>query len=113
MHPTCSTYEEILLKYLEYATAIREVAPDAELMGPVMCCWFDYWGTAPGPADSSDEDFLGWFLRHVREHDEANGRRTLDVVDVRYYPQADVVNDRVDAETAALRLRSTRSLYDP
>ena len=65
-------------------------------MGPVMCCWFDYWRTAPGPADGSGEDFLGWFLRQVHDHDVANGVRTLDVLDVHYYPQGDVFNDQVD-----------------
>ncbi len=78
-----------------------------------MCCWFDYWRTAPGPADGSGEDFLGWFLRQVHDHDVADGVRTLDVLDVHYYPQGDVVNDLVDDQTAARRLRSTRSLYDP
>jgi hypothetical protein len=82
-------------------------------MGPVMCCWFDYWHTAPGPSDGSGEEFLQWFLRKIQELDLANGDRLLDVLDVKYYPQADVVNDHVDTATAALRLRSTRSLYDP
>jgi Glycoside hydrolase family 44 len=113
VHPVCPTYEEILDKYLAYATAIREVAPDAELTGPVICCWFDYRSTAPGPADGSGEDFLPWFLRKVRAHDQEYGRRTLDVVDVHYYPQSGVFNDESDAETSALRLRSTRSLWDP
>ena len=31
-----------------------------------MCCWYDYWDIAPGPADGSDEDFLAWFLRNVQ-----------------------------------------------
>jgi Glycoside hydrolase family 44 len=113
VHPDCPTYEEILDTYLRYATAIREVAPEAELTGPVICCWFDYWHTAPGPADGSDEDFLSWFLRGVRAHDEQYGKRTLDVVDVHYYPQSPVFNEKTDAETNALRLRSTRSLWDP
>ena len=113
VHPDCPTYEKILDTYLQYATAIREVAPDAKLTGPVICCWFDYWETAPGPADGSDEDFLSWFLRGVRAHDEQYGKRTLDAVDVHYYPQSPVFNDETDAETNALRLRSTRSLWDP
>lgn len=113
VHPECPTYEEILETYLRYATAVREVAPDAELMGPVMCCWFDYWRSAPGPADGSGEDFLSWFLRRVREYDEANGVRTLDVVDVHYYPQSGIYNGDVDDETSARRLRSVQSLYDP
>jgi hypothetical protein len=113
VHPECPTYEEILDKYLAYARAVREVAPDAELAGPVMCCWFDYWRTAPGPSDGSGEEFLAWFLRNVAEHDAQYGQRTLDVVDVHYYPQSGVFNEDTDDETNARRLRSTRSLWDP
>lgn len=113
VHPDCPTYEEILDTYLAYASALRAVAPDAELTGPVMCCWYDYWRIAPGPADGPDQDFLEWFLTGVRQHDEAAGERTIDVVDVHYYPQSGVFNDETDPETNARRLRSTRSLWDP
>lgn len=113
IHPECATYEEILDKHLTYAGAIRDVAPDAALMGPAICCWFDYWDLAPGPADGSGEEFLPWFLRNVRSSDEAAGRRTLDVLDVHFYPQTDVYNENTDPETNARRLRSTRGLWDP
>ena len=113
VHPDCPTYEEILDKYLTYARALRDVAPEAALAGPVMCCWYDYWRTAPGPADGSGTPFLEWFLSNVAAHDADYGRRTLDVVDVHYYPQSDVYNDDTSEETNARRLRSTRSLWDP
>ncbi len=114
VHPACSTYEEILDKYLTYATVAKEAFPDAALTGPVLCCWFDYWHTAPGPADGSDVDFVSWFLDSVRAHDEATGVRSLDYLDVHYYPQTGVYpgSDTDDAETNAKRLRSTRSLWD-
>ena len=48
-----------------------------------------------------------------KAHDDEYGQRTLDVVDVHYYPQSDVFNDETDEETNARRLRSTRSLWDP
>jgi hypothetical protein len=113
VHPTCPTYEELLDKYLTYATALRAVAPDSALAGPVMCCWYDYWRTAPGPADGSGTPFLDWFLSNVAAHDAEFGQRTLDVVDVHYYPQSGVYNDDTSPETNAKRLRSTRSLWDP
>ena len=31
-----------------------------------MCCWYDYWNIAPGPADGSGQDFLAWFLQQVQ-----------------------------------------------
>ena len=79
----------------------------------MICCWYDYWDIAPGPADGSDEDFLAWFLRNVKAHDDEFGQRTLDFLDVHYYPQSEVFNDETDEETNARRLRSTRSLWDP
>jgi hypothetical protein len=115
VHPDCTTYQEILDKYLEYATAIREVAPQAELTGPVTCCWWYYWNSAAGDQDKAahgNQDFLPWFLDSVRQHDEDTGIKTLDVLDIHYYPQ-DLYNAEVDPETSALRLRSTRSLWDP
>jgi hypothetical protein len=78
----------------------------------VTCCWFSYWNTAPGPASGGSDPFVEWFLDQVRHHDEAGGARTLDVLDVHYYPQSNVFNDDTDSETAARRLRSVRSLYD-
>jgi hypothetical protein len=113
VHPACPTYEEILSTYLRYADAVRDAVPNVALMGPVMCCWFDYWRGDPGPVDGEKVDFLTWFLRGVRAHDTDVGHRTLDVVDVHYYPQSDVYNDNVDKQTSARRLRSTRSLWDP
>ncbi len=114
VHPECTTYEEILDKHFQYAVAVKDVAPDTKVMGPAICCWLDYWNIAPGPADGSGEDFLPWFLRNVRQRDEQLGRRTLDVLDVHYYPQATgVYSDTADTETNALRLRSTKSLWDP
>ena len=113
VHPECSTYEEILDKYLTYAQLMHEVSPDSRLAGPVTCCWYDYWDIAPGPADGSGEEFLAWFLRNVKAHDDQFGQRTLDLLDVHYYPQSEVFNDETDDETNARRLRSTRSLWDP
>lgn len=115
VHPTCTTYQEILDQYLAYATMVREVAPEAELLGPVTCCWYYYWNSAAGTADkllNGNQEFLPWFLDQVRAHDEANGTRTIDVLDIHYYPE-NVFRAGTDDETAARRLRSTRSLWDP
>lgn len=114
VHPTCTTYQEILDKYLEYASAIRMVAPDMELTGPVTCCWYYYWNSAAGEADKlshGNQDFLPWFLDQVRLHDEKTGERTIDVLDIHYYPEG-IYNQEVDMVTSAHRLRATRSLWD-
>jgi hypothetical protein len=115
VHPTCTTYQEVLDKYIEYASAIREVAPEVELAGPITSGWWHYWNSAAGALDKlshGNEPFLPWFLTKVRAHEEQNDIRILDVLDIHYYPQ-NVYNYEDDPETAALRLRSTRSLWDP
>jgi hypothetical protein len=114
VHPQCTSYTEILDQYLSYATAIRAVAPEVELAGPNTCCWYYYWNSPAGAADKAAHegaDFLPWFLDQVRQHDEQSGVRTLDVLDVHYYPEG-LYNADADTETAAHRLRSTRSLWD-
>jgi Glycoside hydrolase family 44 len=114
VHPNCTTYDEIRDKYIEYASAVRAVAPQAELLGPVSCCWYFYWNSAAGADDKAKhnrQDFLPWFLDEVLRHDQQAGARTLDVLDVHYYPEG-LYNDDVDPITAAHRLRSTRSLWD-
>lgn len=115
VHPTCTTFSEILEHYLAYAAAVRPLAPDAELTGPVTCCWEFYWNSAAGAADKArhgNQDFLPWFLTQVRMHDESVGVRHLDVLDIHYYPEG-LYNDNADPATAARRLRATRSLWDP
>ncbi len=114
VHPTCTTYDEILGKYVEYATAVRAVAPQAELLGPMTCCWYFYWNSAAGEGDKlahNNADFLPWFLQQVRLHDRRTGTRSLDVLDIHFYPEG-LYNDKADPETAAHRLRATRSLWD-
>jgi hypothetical protein len=114
VHPECTTYQEILEKYLEYAAAVREVAPASMLTGPATCCWEYYWHSAAGSRDEAQHDnmpFLAWFLEQVRAHDEANGVRTLDVLDIHFYPEG-LYNQEAGEAIAARRLRSTHSLWD-
>ena len=115
VHPKCTSYDEILGRYLEYAPAVRAVAPNVELAGPVVSDWYHYWNSSAGIADKVKHDnlpFLDWFLREVRAHDERTGKRTLDILDIHYSPAA-VAPNAVDARASELRLRSTRSLWDP
>jgi hypothetical protein len=108
VHPQCPTYDEILDKYLTYAPLVRAAFPSAALTGPVLCCWYDYWHIAPGPGD-----FLSWFLDSVKRQDDQSGQRSIDYLDVHFYPQTGVFNDDDDPDTNAKRLRSTRALWDP
>jgi hypothetical protein len=125
VHPARVGYDDLLANFLEYATVVKAVDPSAQITGPVSWGWTGYFYSAKDQGDDNyathadrrahgGEPLLLWFLKQVRSHDAKAGRRTLDVLDVHYYPQgADVYSNRTDANTRALRLRSTRSLYDP
>jgi hypothetical protein len=112
VHPKCSTYDSMLAKFLEYATMAKELLPESEVLGPTSCCWWFYWNTKSGPSDKQSHnniDFLPWFLQEVKKHDEAIGKRTLDYLDIHYYPAEIYLKNPSDAQ----RIRSTRSLWDP
>jgi hypothetical protein len=115
VHPKCTTYQEILQKYLLYAEAVRKAAPKVDLAGPVTCCWQYYFDSAAGPMDklqNGNEDFIPWFLDQVKAYDMDNGTKSINVLDIHYYPDG-LYNQNVDASTAEHRLRATRSLWDP
>ncbi len=125
VHPARMGYDDVLSNFLEYAAAVKAVDPVASVTGPVSWGWVGYLHSsldrgddnfktsADGKAHGGDP-FLLWFLKSVRAHDAKTGRRTLDVLDVHFYPQGSgIYGGQTDKATRALRERSTRGLYDP
>ena len=125
IHPARMGYDDLLGTFLTYATAVKDVDPTALITGPVSWGWTGYEYSPRDRGDDNyhshaDQDqhggewFLPWFLHQVRDHDLKAGRRTLDVLDVHYYPQGQgLYGGQDDRDAQARRLRSTRSLWDP
>jgi hypothetical protein len=114
VHPSCTTYDEILQRFVDYAAVVKEKAPQGQILGPVTCCWYFYWNSLSGTPDKlahRNMDFLPWFLSEVAEYELSSGQRLLDVLDIHYYPEG-VYNDDASPAIAAQRLRATRSLWD-
>lgn len=124
MHPVAPDYDELLRRFLTTADALKDVDPGAQITGPVSWGWSGYFFSPRDRGSDSyathadrrahdNEPFLPWFLQQVARHDRQRGRRTLDVLDVHFYPQGKgTYAGQTDAATNALRLRSTRALWD-
>jgi hypothetical protein len=124
VHPDPIGYDELLDRTIRYGTAIRTADPQALIAGPTEWGWTGYFYSAldaqagvfmrPDRRAHGDVPLIPWYLKKVREHDQATGIKVLDVLDVHFYPQGQGVwSPASDPATAALRLRSTRALWDP
>lgn len=118
VHPQLVTYDELGSKGTAAAAAIKAADPSAAVLGPSgwgYCEWVASGldGCAPG-ADAAAHGGLNlsqWYLKNMKDFSDAHsGKRFLDYFDQHYYPQ---ISGGKDPEANALRLRSTRSLWDP
>lgn len=123
--PLALTYDQYRDRSYQYAAAIKAADPTALILGPAAWGWVGYWYS---PRDAQNQDwatpddrnahggtpFVPWYLQQMQAYEQANGVRLLDYLDLHYYPQAPGVSlgTAGNAATQALRLRSTRSLWD-
>lgn len=119
VHPEKARYDELVERNIEYAAAIKQAWPEAPVVGfagagfPDM---MDLWGA---PDAGGKGEFLEYYLERMREAEQESGQRLIDYVDVHFYPEQSLNGvksntDRDDsAEMVALRLETTRSLWDP
>ncbi len=128
VHPLPTSYDEMRTRTYQYAAAVKAVDPNAQTLGPAEWGWTGYFysalDAAPGgawwnnPQDRNAHGgtaFTDWYLQQMRAYEQTNHVRILDYLDLHFYPQANGVSlsPAGDAATKALRLRSTRSLWDP
>jgi hypothetical protein len=125
VHPVRMGYEDMFQAFESYATAAKAQAPFARVLGPDVSGWTSYeysaldrgtdnFRTHADRLAHGDQPFLAWWLARVAREDKTRGMRSLDLLDVHFYPQAPGVDSPArDAATQTLRIRSTRSLYDP
>ncbi|MET0790910.1 MAG: glycoside hydrolase family 44 protein [Polyangiaceae bacterium] len=125
VHPKPVGYDELLERTISYGSEIRKAKPDAVIAGPAEWGWASYFDSAkdrdagaahPDRSAHGETPLLPWYLQKLAEHEKKTGTRILDVLDVHYYPAAAGMygaEAKTDAESAALRIRATRALWDP
>ena len=134
VHPEPMTYDELTTKGIAYAQAIKAADPSAEVTGPVISDFYDYfysrkdlmsgWRTgachcqAGNPVDRKahgDVPLLAYYLQKMSAASATDGRRLLDYLDIHAYYAGDRVAFAPAGDTAvqAARLNATRVFWDP
>jgi len=133
VHPDQAGYDEIRDRTCLYAPAVKAADPSALTLGPASGGWWSAlytakdwvagWKVPPYFWDSNPVDrkahgdipFVEWYLQQMQAYEKQNGVRILDMLDIHGYIAPDAVtgDQAGDAATQALRLESTRALWDP
>jgi glycosyl hydrolase family 44 len=138
VHPIPFTYDEVTNNGIATALAIKNADSTAEVSGPVMDYWMDYfyskkdvesgWSTGPcyqpwsNPIDRNAHGgvpLIEYYLQQFKAAESTNGKRLLDYVDLHTYFAADYNGNSVAFTTAGdtgeqqARLNSTRVFWDP
>jgi hypothetical protein len=132
VHPTGASYDEMRDQTYTIAGAVKAADPGAKTLGPVGWGWNSLtlsgldqqtcsiqggscWSNPPDRAAHGGVDFGAWYLQQMRAYQQAHGVRLVDYYDNHWYPQESGVafGNGNDPATNALRLRSTRNLWDP
>ena len=138
VHPAPFTFDEVTQNGMATALAIKTADPTAQVSGPVMDYWWDYfyskkdvesgWSTGPcyepwsNPVDREAHGgapFIEYYLQQFAAYENANAIRLLDYLDLHTYFAADYNGSSVAFTTAGdtgeqeARLNSTRVFWDP
>jgi len=133
VHPVAFTYDEVTVNGLAAAKAIKAADPTAEVSGPVIDYWWNYfyskkdvengWGTGPcyepwqNPVDRNAHGsvpLIEYYLQQFQSYETAHGVRLLDYVDLHTYfaPDNLAFSAGGDTDLQKVRLDSTRVFWD-
>jgi hypothetical protein len=126
VHPSPTSYDELRDRTWAYGAAVKAADPTARTLGPAEWGWTGYFWSALDQAGGGDwwnhpadrlahggVPFVEWYLQQMAAYEAQHGVRVLDLLDEHFYPPTVALAAAGGAEMQALRLRSTRLLWDP
>lgn len=123
VHPEATTYDEVFDKTITYSKMIRKAAPETLIAGPTLWGWTAYhYSAADGEAgywkrpdrkSHGDTPFLEWYLNELKKYENDTGHKSLDILDIHFYPEAkNVYGDQDSKQISKRRLEAVKSLWD-
>ncbi len=120
-HPTCAEYKD---KSVAVSLAVKNVDPNAQMLGPVSYGFGGYltFQSAPdwkAPLSNGYSWFLDYYLDKMEANSVVAGKRLLDALDVHWYPEAtDSAGNRITNSVSTTdmynaRMQAPRTLWDP
>ena len=127
VHPEPMTYDELIEKTISFSKAIRTADPTALIAGPASFGFAELMYSArdlkagplrrPDKSSHGDLNMMPYYLKALSDHEKKTGEKTVDLIDVHFYPQSEGVGmgtkGQTDAAAAGMRIRSARGLWDP
>jgi hypothetical protein len=109
-------YDQLIPASIALSAAIKDVVPEATVMGPASYGWNGFVNLQDAP-DANGRDFLETYLAELKTASDTQGRRLLDVLDLHWYSEAQGGGQRVvggdnSSAVAAARIQAPRSLWD-
>jgi hypothetical protein len=117
VHPVKLSDDELTNRSIPTAIAIKAADSTAQVMGPSEWGYLAYLQSAVGDESGTHGglNYAQWYLKQMAVASTQSGHRLLDFLDEHYYPQNPGValSPAGTRDIQAMRLRSTRSLWDP
>ena len=127
VHPNGASRAEIRDKFLDYASKLKAVDPNAMVLGPEEFGWSGYfnsgadlqyggqhgWSYLPDRSTNGNMDYVCWLLNEFHKHDTNTNQRLLDYFTLHRYTEDGTVGGAdVSTSTQLKRNRWTRSFWD-
>ena len=122
IHPEPIGAADLVNRSIELALAVKNVDPDAKIVGPALY-GFAAFENLQGAPDWSQERtgrwFIDYYLDQMNQAEQTHGIRLLDVLDIHWYPEARGDNrivfegGSVSQNDVWARLQAPRTLWDP
>ncbi len=115
VHPNPVTYSELADDFLATGSVVQSNDAQAVILGPISCCWAEYWNSTAGSSDKQAHgnlDYWPWWLNHIYWTDQVNGTQSLKVFDFHAYPELTAPSAPSPTFDAQV-LRATQGWWNP